>query len=260
MMLCWLNMESFFFIEVLIDDMVHHHKWRLVIVYASTDDRKRAQQFDVLSKRISHFLEPCLVMGDFNDLLLDSEKDGGNRRSAASMRIFRNFVATSCLLDLGFEGHPFTWRNRRDEGFIEERIDRALATNDWVSCYSYAVVKHVVLEGSDHAMLLLSMEVRQPRWKKQFMYDPRWNQEDQCVQVVRNGVRHVIMKVDSPDRRLVSKLKQVKFGLLGWRKRAGRNEQNEIIRLKETLRHEYQQPVFDGPRIQRNGSGAQAGN
>lgn len=100
-------MESFF-IEVLIDDMAHHYKWRLVVVYASTNDRKRAQQLGVLSERISNYSKPCLLMGDFNDLLSDSEKDGGNKRKAASMRTFRNFVTTTCLLDLGFEGYLFT--------------------------------------------------------------------------------------------------------------------------------------------------------
>lgn len=136
-----------FFIEVLIDDMAHHCKWRLVVVYASIDDRKRAQQLGILSERISNYSEPCLLMGDFNDLLLDSKKDGGNRRTATSMCTFQNFVTTTCLLDLGFEGYPFTWLNRRDEGFIQERIDRALTTNDWVRCYPNAVVKRMVLEG-----------------------------------------------------------------------------------------------------------------
>lgn len=73
MMLCWLNMKSFF-IEVLIDYLTHHCKWRLKVVYASTHDRKRAQHLGVLSKRISNYLEPCVLMGDFNDLLWDSEK------------------------------------------------------------------------------------------------------------------------------------------------------------------------------------------
>lgn len=162
-----------FFIEVVIEDTANHCKWRLIIVYASTDDSKRAQQVGVLSKCISNYMEPCLLIGDFNDLLSDLEKDGSNRQTTNSMRTFRNFVTNTCLLDLGFEGYPFTWRNRREKGFIQVCIDRALATNDWVSFYPNAVVKHVVLEGSDYAMLLISTETRQPLWKKRFMYDPR---------------------------------------------------------------------------------------
>lgn len=30
-------------------------------------------------------------------------------------------------------------------------IDRALATDEWVQCYQQAVIKYVVLEGSNHA-------------------------------------------------------------------------------------------------------------
>lgn len=58
-----------FFIEVLIGDVVRHCRWRLVVVYTSTNDCKRAQQLGVLMDRIASYPEPCLSMGDFNDLL-----------------------------------------------------------------------------------------------------------------------------------------------------------------------------------------------
>lgn len=61
-----------FFIEVLIEDDVRHCKWRFMAVYASTDAHKRGQQLDILRDRIAWYPEPCLVMGDFNDLLLES--------------------------------------------------------------------------------------------------------------------------------------------------------------------------------------------
>lgn len=72
-------------------------------------------------------------------------------------------MAHARLLDLGFEGYPYTWMNRRRKGFIQERINRALATKEWVQCYQQAVVKHVVFEQSDHAMLVLSTNVDQPQ-------------------------------------------------------------------------------------------------
>ena len=62
---------------------------------------------------------------------------------------------------------------------------KALATNDWVNGYPNVVVNHVVLEGSDDAMLLLSTKMVQPRRKRQFMYDPRCNQDERCDEVVR---------------------------------------------------------------------------
>lgn len=75
-------------VEVLIKDGVRHFSWRLVVVYASTDERKQAQQLEVLMTCITCYPKPCLLMGDFNDLLLESENDGGNGRTAASIRAF----------------------------------------------------------------------------------------------------------------------------------------------------------------------------
>lgn len=45
------------------------------------------------------------------------------------------------------------------------------------------------------------------------MYDPRWNQDDQCAEVVKNG--WAIDQGGSPGHKLVSKLKKVKYGLIG---------------------------------------------
>lgn len=163
------------------------------------------------------------------------------------MQPFRDFVAQARLLDLGFVGYPFTWRNRRDEGFIQERLDRALATNNWVQCYQHAVVKHVVLEGSDRVMLILSTNVDIPRQRRRFMFNPLWNQEEKYAEVVRKC--WVPVPGNNPAHRLVQNLRQVKHGLLVWQKKEGRNEQNEICRLKEVIREAYQQPVFDGRRI-----------
>lgn len=62
-----------------------------------------------------------------------------------------------------------------------------------------------MLEGSDHAMLVLLIEVDQTRRKKRFMYDPRCNREDQCAKVVRScwGSGHG----GAPDLKLVANLK-----------------------------------------------------
>ena len=57
-----------------------------------------------------------MLIGDFNDIIDDSEKEGGNYRSVASRRDFSGFIADNRLLDLGF---VFTWRNQRDEGPIQ---------------------------------------------------------------------------------------------------------------------------------------------
>ncbi|CAB4277833.1 unnamed protein product [Prunus armeniaca] len=95
-----------------------------------------------VEERINACREGCLVMGDLNDILEASEKDGGRPRTVQSMDAFRDFFTSSNLLDLGYEGCPFIWRNIRDEGGIQERLNRGLASDHWLRSYPEAHVVH----------------------------------------------------------------------------------------------------------------------
>lgn len=63
----------------------------------------------------------------------------------ASRRDFSEFIVDNGLLDLGFVGYPFIWRNQRDEDPIQQRLDSGLATSGWVSVYPEARILHKVL-------------------------------------------------------------------------------------------------------------------
>lgn len=77
----------------------------------------------------------------------------------SSRRDFNEFIVGNGLLDLGFVVYLFTWRNQIDEGLIQQQLDRGLASSGWVNMYPEAKVMHKVLEGFDHAMLILGMDV-----------------------------------------------------------------------------------------------------
>ncbi|CAL8076138.1 unnamed protein product [Prunus armeniaca] len=128
-----LNMQIFIylFIEVGIKDVEKGCVWRFFGVYASTDDRIRRNQWQALRTRILTCQEAVMVMEDFNDFLdRAAEKQGGNSWFERSMLDFRSFVTD--LSDLGFVGYPFTWRNRRQEEGIQERLDRGFADDNWL--------------------------------------------------------------------------------------------------------------------------------
>lgn len=71
----------------------------------------------------------CIVVGDFNSILNHNEKQAIGRPSYIYLNIFRNFVNSFGLLDLGFRGFIFTWYNKRQGNVIvRERLNRVLAT------------------------------------------------------------------------------------------------------------------------------------
>ncbi|KAK4284321.1 hypothetical protein QN277_001173 [Acacia crassicarpa] len=89
------------------------------------EDRKLCwQEITRISRNIN---EPWLCLGDFNEILSQFEKCGGQPRAWRRILNFKCFIAGCDLDDLGFNGARYTWCNKRDPpDTIHERIDRAL--------------------------------------------------------------------------------------------------------------------------------------
>ena len=67
-----------------------------------------------------------------NDILSNKEKWGGVKRLENNFREFRNFIRSKQLIDIGFEGKPWTWcDNQEKNGEVKERLDRFLSSKDW---------------------------------------------------------------------------------------------------------------------------------
>ncbi|CAN6698380.1 unnamed protein product [Malus baccata var. baccata] len=226
-----------FLVELKLWDDKMNCNWRLFAIYASTDEKKRRMQWQELSKRIGQERDRCLLIGDFNDILCNDEKEGGNYRPAASLRDFRDFVARDELMDLGYEGYPFTWRNNRESMPIQQRLDRGLATLGWHDMYPNTKIKHVILEGSDHALLLLSTD-KVSKWRgRQFSFDGRWSKSEECRNLVGEDWR---VKINgSHAYRLCEKLKLLRKSLTVWYKGRGRNSLKQIQQLKDEIRAAY---------------------
>lgn len=61
------------------------------------------------------------MLGDFNDVLYSSDKEGGREKSYSELERFRNFMANCNMLEMETKGCKFTLMNNRDgEGFIRE--------------------------------------------------------------------------------------------------------------------------------------------
>ena len=107
-----------------------------------------------------------LVIGDFNELMGMSEKKGGSNRPRRQMANFVEDVNWCGLKDIGFIGPNFTWLyERSDRSQIRERLDRALATTDWVYLFPMARLHHLTSTALDHSPLVLRF-VRKTNAKK----------------------------------------------------------------------------------------------
>ena len=96
---------------------------------------------------------PWLCVGDFNEILKAHKKMGGKLRPSKQMQDFQDVVECG-FVNLGFVGNKFTWCKQTVDGVtVWERLDRALANDEWISLYPASNVIHSKYGTSDHKPL-----------------------------------------------------------------------------------------------------------
>lgn len=74
---------------------------------------------------------PWVCMGDYNELMHASEKEGGNTRPEGQMKLFQDTINRCNLRDMGYNGLAFTWRRRLgNRWWVQEQLDRALVSTN----------------------------------------------------------------------------------------------------------------------------------
>ena len=56
------------------------------------------------------------IMGDFNEVIAEEEKSGGNPINQRRVNAILDYMDTCQMMDLGFSGPKFTWLNKREIG------------------------------------------------------------------------------------------------------------------------------------------------
>lgn len=71
----------------------------------------------------------------------------------------RNFIDAVGLVDLGFNGCPYTWTNAQDgAGLSKDRLDTALANSPWIDTFPHTKVHHLPRTHSDHCPFIISLD------------------------------------------------------------------------------------------------------
>ncbi|XP_075665534.1 uncharacterized protein LOC142635222 [Castanea sativa] len=120
-----------------IDAIVNKGKegeWRFTGFYGEPDTAKCHESWAKLRCLRNRHSMPWLCVGDFNEICRAHKKLGGRLRPLKQMEDFKEVLDECGFQDLGFIGNKFTWCNGHKKGYtIWERLDRAVATTDWVA-------------------------------------------------------------------------------------------------------------------------------
>ena len=143
-------------IDAVIDSGGCIGKWRLTGFYGNLDTGGRLESWARLSQLAIVNNIPWMCVGDFNEILSVTEKQGGLDRPSRQIENFRHCIDTCGLKDIGYVGSWFTWSMfRNDLGWIRERLDRVFDTTEWLNLFPNARLHHLASSASDHCALML---------------------------------------------------------------------------------------------------------
>nr|WMB96902.1 reverse transcriptase [Solanum melongena]WMB97092.1 reverse transcriptase [Solanum aethiopicum] len=113
--------------------------------------------WDALRIYASSVTQPWIVMGDFNDLALSSERKGGSGSCLDRIMKFRERMGDCDLMDPGCIGGVFTFIRRvHGRVILQERLDRLLWNEEAVLAFPEGKVFTLPRFCSDHNPIMFS--------------------------------------------------------------------------------------------------------
>lgn len=82
------------------------------------------------------------------------------------------FILELAMSDISFKGNPYTWCNNKNyTDRIRERLDQGIVNGEWITTYPNTILFHKPTIGSDHSPILLMLDHRDSRGRKEFRFE-----------------------------------------------------------------------------------------
>jgi hypothetical protein len=233
-----------------IDAVVNEGKsdaWRLTGVYGAPETHNRPKTWDLLRRLDGFYQLPWCCLGDFNEVVKLEEMHGRLKRPDRQMQAFRNVLDDCGLVDLGFNGFPFTWCNNRDPPHTTwVRLDRAVANTEWLARYPRARVDHLDVIKSDHKCLWIVCEPQSKnrQRRKPFRFEEMWLSDSGCEKTIMEAWSHA--RPGTEMFQVSHKLRECKYQLGAWSRESFENIGRQIEDIKKELQQAENRAIQGG--------------
>ncbi|KAL6134326.1 hypothetical protein ACLB2K_066558 [Fragaria x ananassa] len=217
--------------------------WRLTGFYGQPLASNRHLSWDLLQALSGDSSLPWIVVGDFNEILHEDEKEGGLARNPNQILLFQGALDDAELFDLGFRGAPFTWKG----GDVRCRLDRAVATPSWLDVFPASRVLHLPPIHGDHVPLLIGVFQEEPlqrQWQFWFLFNSAWTAHEGCRDVVAAGWSR--FEGGTPMYHTMSRIAHTGMALNSWQYTTFGNRKREIELIRGRLQQHMSLPLSSG--------------
>lgn len=210
----------------------------LSLVYGPSRFHEKRHFWTSLMALANTISDLWLVVGDFNSVCSQSEKRGGRLFGSSSSSGLLQFTNAAGLIDLGFNGNPFTWNNGRQGcANIRKRLDRGLANHSRRLLFPNASILHSPAYASDHLPVVLNTDGLGNLTRRPFRFEAMWIRDaGSFFTVLTAWAMHV---KGSPGRQLIKKMDLTKHALLSLNKLHFGSFQDQLRSLTRALDTTY---------------------
>ncbi|XP_057250625.1 uncharacterized protein LOC130591356 [Beta vulgaris subsp. vulgaris] len=201
-------------------------------VYGFNEVSSRMELWDGLRAIYSSADRPWVLLGDFNALSNTEDRVGSMVREN-EIRPMLECLTYCQLLDVKATGRHFTWNNKQ-EGHMRvlSRIDRVLASQEWIDEFQQAEVTFLPEGDYDHTPMVLKV-YPEMQCKKPFRFMNMWCNHKATSEIVRQiwqqSIRGCAMY------RVMQRLSRVKLDLKKMNKEGFGDVEANLINARQQL-------------------------
>jgi ribonuclease HI len=228
---------SKYYIDAVVDE---DGGWRFTGLYGEPEWHRKALTWEAIRSIKGDPTNPWLIMGDFNEIMYNSEKEGGRPRTQRQLQSFHDVLSECGLNDMGFVGDLYTWRR----GQIRERLDRAVANMQWAQLYPQSMLVNSESIRSDHRPIMMDTKYLDPpdrSAKKRF--EARWLQEDTVEEMIKAAWARAKARGEGPS--FSEKVNEVHEELHSWDREVLKAPTRRISDLKKELERLKRGPMTE---------------
>ncbi|XP_026399766.1 uncharacterized protein LOC113295651 [Papaver somniferum] len=204
--------------------------------YGSLNLLGMKNQWNFLSDMNDNNNNPWLLLGDFNFILHDSDKQGGNPSKSLPPNFVKDKLFEMNMNEVYSFGNTFTWFNSRFKNpneLIFEKLDRAFMNDNWVTVLPQTRAINLGRIYSDHSYFLVNCFHGFRNLNIPYKFFKCWKLNPEFKNILSNSWSKRIS--GSPTFVVVNKLKNVKLDLCKWNINSFGHIKTTIARLNSEL-------------------------
>ncbi|XP_050229569.1 uncharacterized protein LOC126678717 [Mercurialis annua] len=163
------------------DQFVHckveydNHEFDWTIIYGANQLMDRQILWQKLVQMSSQITGPWMIQGDFNAVMGENDRCGGNELDSNHASELKDCINNSGLVELRSIGCLYTWSNNQlDDRRIWRRLDRAFINEDWCVKFQNSFFEAGPSGISDHSPIMVVIQNNEIRRKGSFRYFNFW--------------------------------------------------------------------------------------